>query len=140
MRHKLCKSITCSVLLALMLAINASAGAEKPKNRTFLLIGNPNAAGWKILIDDPADRKEQVSGAMEAIGGKIVSYYFGLGDGKNYITVELPDDTELIQAVYIMRLPSGVLSSYEMIELLPSAQMAEALKKAKALVENDTTL
>ena len=60
-----------------------------------------------------------------------MSYYFGLGDGKNYITVQLPDDNEVIQAVYLMRLPSGLLNSYQVIELMPSDQMSAALKKSK---------
>jgi hypothetical protein len=54
------------------------------------------------------------------LGGEVISYYFGLGDGKNYITVTIPNDNELIQAIYLMRLPSGLLNSYKVIELMPS--------------------
>ena len=67
-------------------------------------------------------------------------FILGLGDGKNYITVTIPNDNELIQAIYLMRLPSGMLTSYEVIELMPSGQMSEALKRSKQLIENDTTL
>ena len=39
-----------------------------------------------------------------------------------------------------MRLPSGLLASYQVIELMPSEQMSEALKRSKKLIEGDTTV
>jgi hypothetical protein len=54
--------------------------------------------------------------------------------------VQLPDDNEIIQAIYLMRLPSGLLTSYEVVELMPSEQMSEALRKAKQLIESDQTV
>ena len=129
-----------SMLLAILAA--ATLHAEKPADdlRHFMFIGEPNAAAWQYLIDNPGDRKAAVSEAFEALGGEVISYYFGLGNGKNYITVTLPNDNELIQAVYLMRLPSGMLASYEVIELMPSEQMSEALKRSKGLIEGDTTV
>ena len=41
--------------------------------------------------------------------------------------MELPDDNEVIQAVYLMRLPTGLLKSYQVIELMQSSQMPAAL-------------
>jgi len=105
-----------------------------------MFIGEPNAVAWKYLMENPADRKMEVEAGMKALGGKILSYYFGLGDGKNYSTVQLPNDNELIQAIYLMRLPSGLLNSYKIIELMPSEQMSKALKKSQSLIENDTSV
>lgn len=116
------------------------ASAEEDSPRYFLFIGEPNAAAWQYMIDNPADRKEAVEAGMAAIGGKVLSYYFGLGDGKNYITVELPDDNEVIQAVYVMRLPSGLLSSYKIIELMPSNQMSDALRRSKEFLKMEKEL
>ena len=126
--------------LALCCFLPFSLQAEERAQRHFLFIGEPNATAWKYLMDNPADRKAEVEGAFRALGGEVLSYYFGLGDGKNYITVTIPDDNELIQAIYLMRLPSGLLKSYEVIELMPSEQMSEALKKSKQLIEGDTTV
>ena len=112
-----------------------SHGIQAQENRTFMFIGEPNAAAWKVMMDDPGDRKAAVSSAFEKLGGKIIGYYFGLGDGKNYIICELPNDNELIQAVYLMRLPSGLLASYQIKELMPSEQMSKALIKSKELIE-----
>lgn len=116
-----------------------SLGAESSP-RHFLFIGEPNAAAWKYLLANPADRKKEVESGMAAIGGKVLSYYFGLGDGKNYITVQLPDDNEVIQAVYVMRLPSGLLNSYQIIELMPSDQMSAALRKSAEFIQKEKDL
>lgn len=105
------------------------------KNRTFMFVGEPNAIAWQYMLDNPTDRKEVVSNAFQKLGGKILSYYFGLGDGKNYIICELPNDNELIQAVYLMRLPTGLLKDYKIIELMSSNDMSKAIVKSKELIE-----
>lgn len=125
-------------LVAGMLAM--SAQAEEKNLRHFMFVGQPNATAWKIMMEDPADRKAEVSGAFKALGGEVLSYYWGLGNGKNYITVTIPDDNELIQAIYLMRLPSGLLSSYQIIELMPSDKMSSALKRSKELIDADKTV
>jgi uncharacterized protein with GYD domain len=119
--------------MLLVLSIPAFSAGKEP--RYFMFIGEPGAEAWKYLMANPADREKEVKAGMAAIGGKVLSYYFGLGDGKNYITVELPDDNELIQAVYLMRLPTGLLNSYQVIELMPSAQMAQALQRSVEFIE-----
>ena len=131
--------MTRILCLALCCFLPFSLQAESAQ-RHFMFIGEPNAAAWKYMMQNPDDRKKQVEGAFNALGGKVISYYFGLGDGKNYITVTIPNDNELIQAIYLMRLPSGLLKSYQVIELMPSEQMTEALKRSKKLIEEDTTV
>ena len=129
--------------IATLLSLLAMAGpilAVESSPRYFMFIGEPNAAAWKYLMANPQDRQKEVEEAMTAIGGKVLSYYFGLGDGKNYITVELPDDNEVIQAVYLMRMPTGLLKSYQVIELMPSAQMARALRKSNELIQIEKDL
>ena len=128
-----------ALCLALCCFLPFSLQAERAQ-RHFMFIGEPNAAAWKYMMDNPADRKAEVEGAFKALGGEMLSYYFGLGDGKNYITVTIPDDNELIQAIYLMRLPSGLLRSYEVVELMPSDQMSKALKRSRQLLEGDKTL
>ncbi len=127
-----------AIFVAGMVAMPVHA-ADK-KLRHFMFIGQPNAAAWKFMMENPADRKAEVSGAFKALGGEVLSYYWGLGNGRNYITVTIPDDNELVQAIYLMRLPSGMLDSYQVIELMPSDQMSKALKKAKSMIEKDTSI
>ena len=124
----------------LILLFSSTVFADEQDLRHFMFIGEPNAVAWQFLMDNPEDRKTEVEGAFKALGGEVLSYYFGLGDGKNYITVTIPNDNELIQAIYLMRLPSGMLNSYKVIELMPSDQMSEALKRSKKLIEGDSTV
>ena len=116
-------------------SVTAQESDTGSDDRYFMFIGEPNAAAWKFLMENPADRQEEVAAGMEAIGGRVISYYFGLGNGKNYITVQLPNDNEVIQAVYLMRLPAGLLNSYEIVELMPSDQMSEALKRSQEFIQ-----
>jgi uncharacterized protein with GYD domain len=99
-----------------------------------MFVGEPSAKAWAMLARNPVDRREAVEKAFSKLGGEILGYYFGLGDGKNYITVTLPDDNEIIQAVYLMRMSTGLLKSYQVIELMRSDQMADALKKSNEYV------
>lgn len=140
LKHRIRNLIGLLALVSMLAALPWNgAGAAEKELRTFMFIGAPSAAAWKFLLENPADRKGEVEGAFRALGGEVLSYYWGLGDGKNYITVTIPNDNELIQAVYLMRLPSGLLNSYQVIELMPSDQMSEALKRSKQLLDKDTT-
>ena len=134
------KKLAGMTIVVTMLALTSPLNADTRELRHFMFIGEPNAAAWKYLMEHPQDRKAEVAGAFKALGGEVLSYYFGLGDGKNYITVTIPNDNELIQAIYLMRLPSGLLNSYQVIELMPSDQMSAALKKSKQLIEGDKTV
>ena len=131
-----------SILSMLVLFALSTVSADETTSdmRYFMFVGEPNAAAWKFLMENPADREKEVAAGMEAVGGKVLSYYFGLGDGKNYITVQLPNENEVIQAVYMMRLPAGLLNSYHIIELMPSDQMSEALKRSAEFIQAEKDL
>lgn len=129
------------IFLSLTLSFFTSfTNADDKDLRTFMFIGEPNAKAWQYMMDNPEDRKSAVAAAFKKLGGDVLSYYFGLGDGKNYITVTIPNDNELIQAIYLMRLPSGLLKSYQVVELMPSDEMSAALKRSKQLISSDETV
>lgn len=98
-----------------------------------MIVGEPNAEAWKFMIDQPGDREATMSGAIAKLGGEMLSYYWGLGNGRNYITIRMPDDPGLIQALYVTRLGDGLLSSYQMIELISSPDMATALARVSEI-------
>jgi uncharacterized protein with GYD domain len=134
------KNILAALAVILLATSVTNSQEDAQDSRYFMFIGEPNAAAWKYLMENPSDREKEVAAGMKAVGGKVLSYYFGLGDGKNYITVQLPNDNEVIQAVYLMRLPSGLLNSYQVIELMPSAQMSAALKRSKEFIQMEKDL
>lgn len=83
------------------------------------------------MIENPADRQKAAGEAIKELGGEMLSYYWGVGTGRNYIIIAMPDDIELIQANYITRLGDGLLIRYRMIEFMDSASMTGALKRVK---------
>ena len=122
-----------TLVLAAIIAATASIATaqDNTANRTFMFVGTPNGAAWEMLIASPGDREAIVRGGIEKLGGELLSYYFGLGNGKNYITVSLPDDPTFIQAFYLSRMGDGLLDDYQMIELMSSSDMAVALERVK---------
>ncbi|MHA3980831.1 hypothetical protein ACW9UR_24525 [Halovulum sp. GXIMD14794] len=106
-----------------------AVAAEENASRYYLGIGEPAPHAWKIMVENPTDREKDMGGAIEAIGGEMISYFWGLADGKNYITVRLPDDPGMVQAMYVSRLSQGVLEDYTFIELMTTADMVDALKR-----------
>ncbi|WNC74028.1 hypothetical protein RGQ13_08550 [Thalassotalea psychrophila] len=115
-----------------------AATEEKPKLRTFLVIGEPNAKGWENAVNNPSDRQAVMADVFKNLGGELIGYYFGLANGKNYVIVAMPDDEFLIQAMYLVRLPNDWLHTYTMIELMDSATMAEALALTKKMRAGNT--
>ncbi len=103
--------------------------AEEVRSRYYLGIGEPSPEAWQIMIDNPTDREATMGAALAAMGGEMINYFWGLADGKNYITVRLPDDPGMVQAMYVSRLSQGVLKNYTFIELITSPDMVEALRR-----------
>lgn len=125
------------LVAVLSLAASPLLANDKEDMRTFLFIGTPNSAAWEMQIANPSDREASVRGGIEKLGGQLLSYYWGLGNGKNYITVSLPDDPTFIQAFYLTRLGDGVLDDYQMIELMSSPDMATALERVPEIKAQD---
>jgi len=120
-----------TLIYSTILAVTASLASAQDNtvDRTFLFVGTPNGAAWEMQIAAPGDREPMVRGGIEKLGGELLSYYWGLGNGKNYITVSLPDDPTFIQAFYLSRMGDGLLDDYQMIELMSSSDMAIALSR-----------
>ena len=117
------------ILTISALIMTSGVSADEERSRYYLGIGEPSPEAWTIMIKNPTDREASMGAALEAMGGEMISYYWGLADGKNYITVRLPDDPNMVQAMYVSRLSQGVLKDYTFIELMTSADMVKALKR-----------
>ncbi|WP_282121511.1 GYD domain-containing protein [Ruegeria atlantica] len=111
------------------LVVATAVSAEETRSRYYLGIGEPSPEAWQIMIENPTDRGEGMGAALEAMGGEMISYFWGMADGRNYVTVRVPDDPSMVQAMYAARLSQGVLKNYTFIELMTSADMVEALKR-----------
>lgn len=87
---------------------------------------------WARLIKNPEDRRGPVSQVTEALGGKLVGYWYAFGDADGYVLIEGPDNVSAAaEAVAVAA--SGALTSVSTTVLLTVEEMLEALKKAQQL-------
>ena len=91
------------------------------------------------MKDNPGDRKAATEEAMEKIGCKMISYYWGLTTGKNYIIAEVPDG-QTVQALLVQRLATDLVLEYDAIELVESAAMPAMFERLKAIESVDNSL
>lgn len=100
--------------------------------RIFMFSAKPSAKSWKYMKENPGDRRAETEAAMEKVGCKILAYYWGLTDGKNYIIAAVPDG-KTAQASLIQRLASDFVLEYTAIELVESADMPAVFERVKEL-------
>lgn len=97
--------------------VNKSEGMTQ-----YMFVGHVSPKGWQYLLDNPNDREEAARIGVNKMGGKLHAYYFGFGNSKNYVIASLPDK-KTAKAAQILRLSSGLLIDYEIIELMSPADI-----------------
>lgn len=98
------------------------------ENRTFLFTIELSSEGWNFLKNFDGDRTEAGADIIKQLGGEVFSYHYGLGNGKVYAMLSLPNK-EVTQAIAVTRLLSGTVKSFEVVELLSGADMLNVYKK-----------
>jgi uncharacterized protein with GYD domain len=107
--------------------------------RYFLFTSRPNAKAWKMMKENPGDRQAATAAAMKKIGCEMLGYYWGLGNGRNYIIVAASDN-KTVQALIVQRLSGGLVHEYEAIELVRSSDMVAMFQRLKEIEAADETL
>ncbi|HVS07126.1 MAG TPA: GYD domain-containing protein [Candidatus Dormibacteraeota bacterium] len=97
----------------------------------FALLGGYTAEAWSKMIDNPGDRTAAVSKALEALGGKLESFYWSFGDDDFLGIIEVPDDTAAA-AFSVAVGSSGTLRNVRTIKLISLDEGRKVLEKAKA--------
>lgn len=136
--HKLL--LILAALMTAFLATSANAEVAQGNNaetratelRHFLFVGHIGPKGWQNMLENPSDREAAGREAIEKLGGKLITYYFGLGENKNYIIVALPD-AKTAKAIQVLRMSSGMLIDYTFIELMSSTEMLEVLNSMQSI-------
>lgn len=127
---------TVCLLMASVMPMQHVAAQDSPPEaeaataeatRYFLFIGKIGPEGWKLAERNSTDLRERVEGEIEQLGGTVVGYYFGAFDTNNYVIVSLPD-TKTAKAIQILRMSSGLLLDYNVIELIDSADMPSVME------------
>lgn len=97
----------------------------------FLMIAEPSGAAWKSVIEGGGDMADTALPQIEAMGGKLLSYYIGAGEAKNYGVVAFPDSMDTAQIIYL-RAAQQLMKDFEFIEVIPSNQAVGLFEKVKS--------
>ena len=106
---------------------------DEPQLKYFLMIAEPNNAAWKGAIEGSGDKAVPARAAIEAMGGKLLSYYIGVAESKNYGVVAFPDSYDTAKIIYL-RSAQGLMKSMEFIEIIPSDQAASLFEDVDELL------
>src|SRR5260370_12491026 len=85
----------------------------------------------KAMTDNPQDRESAARQLVEGFGGKLLCYYFMLGEYDGVAIVEFPDNESA--AATSMRVTStGAFLRFETHALMSAAEAQRAMAKAKS--------
>jgi uncharacterized protein with GYD domain len=86
---------------------------------------------WAGMIREREDRRGPVSEAAEAVGGRLVGFWYAFGEDDGYALLEAPDNTAMA-AVLTTVAASGVVSVRTTV-LLSVEEMLDALGRAQSV-------
>jgi uncharacterized protein with GYD domain len=95
----------------------------------FMIRARYSAAAVLALVANPHDRHKAAAAAVEALGGKLLGFYFAFGPDDVVALFEAPDATAAA-ALSMAIGASGALASIETVPLLTMHEAMEAMRKA----------
>ncbi len=84
---------------------------------------------WGGLIKKPQDRAEALRPAIEALGGKLVSFYMSFGEYDAVVIADMPDNISAA-AVSIAAAAGGAVKAIKTTPLMTVREGMEAMSKA----------
>lgn len=87
------------------------------------------AAQTKALVDNPQDREAAARKLVEAFGGRLLSYFFMIGERDGLLISEFPDNESAVGCT-MRACASGAFATFESRALLTSAEAQRAMQKA----------
>ena len=88
------------------------------------------AEAWAALTSNPTDRSTAVKALAEKLGGRLVSFYFTMGEYDGVVILEAPDDTTAM-ATALAAVAPGHLRTTRTTRLIPPSEALEAMRKAQ---------
>ena len=98
----------------------------------FLIQSRFASEGYRGLTSNPQDRGAAVAKLMEAVGGKLHSFFFAFGEYDTCIIVELPDNVSAASAV-LTALSAGGQYQIKTTPLMTREEGVQAMQKAASL-------
>jgi len=96
----------------------------------YLLRWQLKDATAKALVSKPQDRTGPATTLIEGFGGKLLNYYFALGDYDGICIAEFPDMVS-VAACSMKAATTGAFARFETTALLTAKEAEAAMKKAK---------
>jgi uncharacterized protein with GYD domain len=87
---------------------------------------------WARLAKQPEDRRNAARAYIESVGGRLVGFWYALGEYDGYTLWEAPDSVSMA-AVSIALSGGGALSKVETTPLLTVEETLEALGRVEAI-------
>ena len=88
-----------------------------------------SASAVRALVDSPQDRETAAREVVEALGGRLLGFWFAFGEYDGVFIVELPDHATAT-ALAMTVAGSGAMSRFETTVLLGMDEAQEAMRKA----------
>ena len=96
----------------------------------YLFKANYSAEAIKAMVAEPQDREAAGRKVIEALGAKLHSFFFALGDSDIIAIIEADDDTMMVAGSLLVS-ASGSFKSASTTKLMTSAEAMVAMGKAK---------
>ena len=87
---------------------------------------------WAAMIKNPQNRRELAAGALEAVGGKLLSFDFAFGESDVLLPAEVPDNISAA-AVAMATAASGSLRSLSTTPLMTAEEAMDAMRMAATI-------
>jgi len=100
----------------------------------FMLEGIATPEVYASLIKTPVDRGDNARGLIEKAGGKLVDYYAGIHNYKNYVVVDFPDHESLAKLLTVLY-ASGSITEATATEIVTSDELADIFRRAGKLTD-----
>lgn len=87
------------------------------------------ADAWRDLVKNPQDRAAALRPAIEALGGKLVSFYMSFGEYDALVIAEMPDNVSAA-GVAVAASAGGAVKAIKTTPLMTVQEGMEAMRKA----------
>jgi uncharacterized protein with GYD domain len=104
---------------------------------TFIITGNYTEAAMKGMIAKPSDREAATRPLVEAVGGKMLSYYVTTGQDDFMLVAEAKDGQDIVAALIVAG-ASGTVSNLKTARAYTSAEFLASQKKAGEIASRFT--
>ncbi len=99
----------------------------------YMLVGGYTTESWKAMIENPTDRSAVARKIIEAVGGKLESFYWSFGEDDFMAIFDAPDDLSAGAGAIVVG-SSGALRNVRTVKLITADESRKLLEKAKTAV------